>query len=240
MPAKLDVSRSLAKHHQARLPQPGSVIASSHTSPIDSLYLAAIFDPIFTASYPSTRLVQRISLLQSILRAFRYPQHDPPSSAKLVDIQTILRQNPDRIVAVFPEGTTTNGRGILPFSSSLLTVPATAKIFPISLRYTPQDITTPVPGTYVIFLWNLHSKPTHCIRVRIAESVYNTTQSDDTASSSDTLLESDDSDNRSPAEQKLLHNVAEALARLGKVKRVGLDVKDKAGFIKAWSKQRAR
>lgn len=76
--------------------------------------------------------------------------------------------------------------------------------------------------------------------MRIAESVYNTTQSDDTTSSSDTLLESDDGDNRSAAEQKLLQNVAEALARLGKVKRVGLDVKDKAGFIKAWSKQRAR
>lgn len=240
MRTNLDTSRSLAKHHQARLPQPGSVIASSHTSPIDSLYLAAIFDPIFTASYSSTRLVHRISLLQSILRAFQYPQHDPPSSANLVDIQTILRQNPDRIVAIFPECTTTNGRGILPFSSSLLTAPATAKIFPISLRYTPQDITTPVPGTYFTFLWNLLSKPTHCIRVRIAESVYNTTLSDDTASSSDTLRESEDGDERRSDERKLVQNVAEALARLGKVKRVGLDVKDKAGFIKAWSKQRAR
>jgi hypothetical protein len=70
--------------------------------------------------------------------------------------------------------------------------------------------------------------------------VYNTTLADDTASSSDTLRESEDGDERRSDERKLLQNVAEALARLGKVKRVGLDVKDKAGFIKAWSKQRAR
>lgn len=63
---------------------------------------------------------------------------------------------------------------------------------------------------------------------------------DDTASSTDTLLESEDGDSRSSAEKKLLYTVAEALARLGKVKRVGLDVRDKAGFIKAWSKQRKR
>ena len=70
--------------------------------------------------------------------------------------------------------------------------------------------------------------------------MYNTTQPDDTTSSTDTLLDFEDGDSRTPAELKLLHRVAEALARLGKVKRVGLDTKDKAGFIKAWSKQRKR
>jgi len=144
-----------------------------------------------------------------------------------------MRQNPNRVIAVFPECTTTNGRGILPFSGSLLTAPPSAKIFPLSLRYTPADITTPVPNTYLAFLWNLLSKPTHCIRVRIAESVYNTTQSDDTASSTDTLLESAEGEASSLAERKLLDGIAEALARLGRVKRVGLGVRDKIGFIKA-------
>lgn len=195
---------------------------------------------MFTASYPSTRLVHRISLFQAIIRAFQYPHYEPPSKAKLVDLQILRRKNPNRIIAVFPECTTTNGRGILPFSGSLLTAPSTAKIFPLSLRYTPADITTPVPNTYLAFLWNLLSKPTHCIRVRIAESVYNTTQSDDTASSTDTLLESAGGDPSNVAERKLLDRVAEALARLGRVKRVGLGVKDKMGFIKTWSKSRSR
>ena len=233
--ANRDLSRSLAKHHRARLPQPGSIITSSYTSPIDALYLAAIFDPIFTASYPSTRLVHRISLCQAILHALQYPSYDPPSNAKLVDLQTLLRRNPHRVIVVFPECTTTNGRGILPFCGSLLTAPPSAKIFPLSLRYSPADITTPIPNSYLAFLWNLLSKPTHCIRVRIAESVHNTTQSDDTASSTDTLLESEGGNASNLAERKLLDKIAEALARLGRVTRVGLGVKDKLSFIEAWS-----
>ena len=232
------------------MPQPGSIIASSYTSPVCSLYLAAIFDPVFTISYPSTRLVQPISLLQAILHAFQAPRQDPPKNATLVDLKTLIARYPHQAVVVYPECTTTNGRGILPFSTSLLTAPSAAKIFPVSLRYTPADITTPLPGTYITFLWNLLSKPTHCIRVRIAESVHNTSELhatrsangtrdlvyDDRASSSDTLLGSEDTDTTTSAQRKVLDKVGEALARLGRVKRVGLNVKDKQAFIKAYSK----
>jgi len=232
------------------------------TSPIDALYLAAIFDPLFTASYPSTRLVHRISLFQALLRAFAEPQLKPPPNANLVTLQALIQKHPHRPVVVFPECTTTNGRGILPFSPSLVTAPPRTKIFPISLRYTPGDITTPVPGSYFTFLWNLLSKPTHCIRVRIAESVYNTSQNvplvpqgshmngyssnfldtlqEDTTSSTDTLLVSDEADGITPAERRVLNKIAEALARLGRVKRVGLGVKEKSEFVRAWSRQRRR
>ena len=248
-------SSSLAKHHKERLPQPGSIIACSYTSPLDSLYLAAIFDPVFTASYPSTRLVQHISLFNAMLRAFQYPRPEPPRNAKLIDLQTLVQQYPGQAVVVYPECTTTNGRGILPFSPSLLTAPSETKIFPISLRYTAGDITTPVPGTYISFVWNLLSKPTHCIRVRIAESVHNTSQSpairsstgqkeremlyDDRASSSDTLLGSEDTESINAVEKRVLDRVAEALARLGRVKRVGLGVRDKEDFVKTWNNQAA-
>ena len=258
---KLTIAHSsLARQNQARLPQPKSVIASSFTSPIDSLYLAAIFDPVFTASYPSTRMLEKISLFQALLRAFSPPQSTPPPHAKLVDLETLTRENSNRAIVVFPECTTTNGRGILPYSPSLLTSPPRTKIFPISLRYTPADITTPLPGTYLTFLWDLLSKPTHCIRVRIAECVYNTPQTapptsansfatnfldslqDDAASrsSSETLLGSEEGEVKNAAEKRVLDRVAEALARLGRVKRVGLGVKEKQEFIKAWTKQRRR
>ena len=241
-----DLLSSLARQHMARLPQPGSIIASSHTSPLDSLYLAAIFDPVFTASYPSTRLVQRISLFHAIFRALQYPQSEPPKNAKLTDLNTLIRQNPCQAIVVFPECTTTNGRGILLFSTSLLTAPPTAKIFPISLRYTAPDITTPVPGSYLTFMWNLLSRPTHCIRVRIAESVHNQRGApnellrDGRTSSSETLIGSEDGDSMNSAEKRLLERVAEALARLGRVKRVGLGVKDKQGFVKAWTQQKSK
>jgi 1-acyl-sn-glycerol-3-phosphate acyltransferase len=251
---------SLAKKHEGRVPQPPDVIISSFTSPIDSLYLAAIFDPLFTVSYPHTRQVQHISLLGAIFRALSKPQEYPPKGAKMLDLGTLIAQNPQRCIVVFPECTTTNGRGILPFSPSLLTAPPGTKIFPVSLRYTPPDITTPVPGAYWSFLWNLLSQPTHCIRVRIAEVVYNTSKPDiiaekkdkylrnvldqlaeDSAmtSSTDTLTSLSGQNGEVNAEEKrILDKVGEALARLGRVKRVGLTVKDKAAFVDVWSKRR--
>ena len=252
---------SLAQKHEGRVPQPGDVIASSFRSPIDSLYLAAIFDPIFTISYPHTRQVQYISLFGAILRALSKPQEHPPKNAKLTDLKTLVAEHPKRVIVVFPECTTTNGRGILPFSPSLLTIAPKTKIFPISLRYTPPDVTTPVPRQYWSFIWNLLSQPTHCIRVRIAEAVYNTstptngtTEKKDrymanfldtlgedsaTTSSTDTLTSlSDQPPEMNDSERRILDKVGEALARLGRVKRVGLTVKDKAAFVDAWSRKR--
>lgn len=61
---------------------------------------------------------------------------------------------------------------------------------------------------------------------------------DDRGSSSDTLLSSEDAENMNAAEKRILDKVAEALARLGRVKRVGLGVKDKDEFVKVWTNQR--
>lgn len=255
--------RSLARQQAHRLPQPSNIIASSFTSPIDSLYLAAIFDPIFTASYPGVRQVRRISLLAAIIRAFLVPEERPPVGAKMVDLRTLLEANPGRVIVVYPEVTTTNGRGILEFSPSLTSAPTWAKIFPISLRYTPGDITTPIPGTYWTFLWNLLSRPTHCIRVRIAECVYvapkatvqssyldksytsnflDTLQAEDaTASSStDTLASADDarsSNGLTLEDKRILDRVADSLARLSRVKRVALGAKEKTSFVQSWNRQ---
>ena len=246
---------SLAKKHEGRVPEPSDIIASSFTSPLDSLYLAAIFDPIFTASYPHTRQVECISLFSAIFRALSQPKEYPPKNATLTDLKTLVAQNPQRIIVVFPECTTTNGKGIMPFSPSLATSPPSTRIFPISLRYSPADITTPVPGEYATFLWNLLSHPTHLIRVRIAEAVHNTADQaeasedkdryltnilDDlvhgTATTSGVAVPSSMARTVSTEERKTLDKVGEALARLGRVKRVGLTTRDKVDFIVAFSK----
>jgi len=250
---------SLAKKHEGRVPLPGNVIASSFTSPIDSLYLAAIFDPIFTVSYPHTRQVEYISLFGAIFRALSKPKEFPSHRAKMTDLKTLVAEHPKRVIVVFPECTTTNGKGILPFSPSLLTTPPGTKIFPISLRYSPADVTTPVPRQYWAFIWNLLSQSTHCIRVRIAEVVYNTSKPteplekkdkfltnvldnlvDDSAvtSSTDTLTSLNDQSEVNAEEKRVLDKVGEALARLGRVKRVGLTLRDKAAFVEAWSKRK--
>jgi len=240
---------SLAKTND-RLPQPGSVIAASHTSPIDALYLAAVFDPIFTQSYPDERKVRRITLWQAMLNALLPPTLEPPKGAKLVELSTLVRDKPDRCIAVFPESTTTNGRGILRFTPSLLAVPSETKIFPVSLRYTPADICTPIPGAYLGFLWNLCSQPTHCVRVRIAEPVHTDATSDSNPPRTNSYVTNllDDLHKTDPkrrsneepsvTEKTVLDKIAEALARLGRVKRLGLAAEDKTAFLKVWLKKR--
>lgn len=214
---------------------------------------------MFTASYPSTRQVEHISLFKAVWRAFSYPSVTPPANAKLIDLETLIAKNPNRVIVVFPECTTSNGRGILPFNQSLLAAPPKAKVFPVSLRYTAPDVTTPIPHAYLTFLWNLCSKPTHCIRIRIAEAVISpvTRQKDNVKTSSyttnyfdqmeaadrtsdeDTLVGSEDADGAMTNEEKaFLDRIAEALARLGRVKRVGLGVKNKIDFVTMWTKTR--
>lgn len=57
-------------------------------------------------------------------------------------------------------------------------------------------------------------------------------------SEAETLVSGDESDAPSREERVFLDKIAEALARLGRVKRVGLGVKDKQDFIAMWTKQR--
>ncbi|EER25543.1 hypothetical protein CPC735_066430 [Coccidioides posadasii C735 delta SOWgp] len=214
---------SLARQHANRLPQPGSVIASSFTSPVDSLYLAAVFDPIFTVSYPSTQKLRRVSLFQAILHAFSIPETHP-SSSDLTELPSLLKQYPHHCIVVYPECTPTNGKGILELSPSITSAPAGAKVFPVNLRYTPGDITTPIPKSYFGFLWNLLNHATHSIRVRIGEPVI--------------VGQNDPNNFIFDEQQTLLTQVGDALARLGRVKRVGLGVREKQQFIKMWSKNK--
>jgi 1-acylglycerol-3-phosphate O-acyltransferase len=227
------------------MPHPGSIIACNSTSPIDAIYLAAVFDPIFTVSYPRTRQLRRVTLLQAVLAALAPVRLAPPSGAtQLTDLDALVRAHPDRVVVVFPECSATNGKGILPLGPSLLTARGDVPIIPVSIRYTPADVTTPIPGRWMRFLWDLLSEPYICLRVRIAERLFNKaipsgeipvgngngaspSPSPSSSSSSSAVL--------APGERRVLDQVGEALARLGRSKRVGLMLEDKVAFVDAWS-----
>jgi 1-acylglycerol-3-phosphate O-acyltransferase len=185
-----------------------------------------------------------------MLRALLPPQKSPPPGAKLVPISAIHKKYPTSIIVALPECTTSNGRGILSLSPSILTSSSKTKIYPVNLRYSPSDVTTPLPGAYLSFLWDLCSRPTHCIRVRIAEAVQlsNSIRQNGTVTNGDPLLDAsfssaetltdDIKDGLTGEERKVLDRVADDLARLGRAKRVGLGVKEKVQFIKVWTKTR--
>lgn len=225
------------------MPHPGSIIAANFTSPIDAIYLAAVFDPIFVATYPGTRKVRRISLLSAVLAALSGTiPTSPPPGKDLTTLKALREKYPNRILAVFPESGTTNGKGILPLSPGLLSAPVDALIFPVSIRYTPPDITTPVSGDYLGFLWRLLGRPTHTIRVRIAEGMHNTAHAVNGIPHARTAerRSSGGDEGVTAEEQNFLDTIGEALARLGRVKRVGLTLKDKKAFVVAWNKKGSR
>lgn len=240
-----------------RLAGPGEVVVCTFTSPMDALTLEFIYNPIFTASYPNTRKVEQISLLQAILRAFASPQTTPPANAQLVEISLLQRTYPERTIVTFPECTTTNGRGILPLSPCLLSAKRDTRIFPVILTYTPADIVTPVPGSYFAFVWALMSTFKHSLRIRVAAPVVGTSETNGASTSSRKntyetnildILDSDEAEGSTtregrtitPGEKAFLNRISESLVRLGRAKRVGLGVQDKVEFARLWAKRQRR
>lgn len=69
---------------------------------------------------------------------------------------------------------------------------------------------------------------------------FDSTSIGDHVSSSDTLVDSEAAadDGLSGDERHVLERVGEDLARLGRVKRVGLGVQEKIEFVKIWKKRR--
>ncbi|KAK6341208.1 hypothetical protein TWF696_008294 [Orbilia brochopaga] len=272
------VKRGTLSRYPHRLPSPGSIIASTFSSPLDALYLAATFDPIFLVPSFDTPYVFQLTLLQVLLYTFAPPTSKPYSS-KPTTIAEVVAKNPHRIIAIFPEGTTSNGRALLRFApaldsfatqprnnynnsssesltNSVSTVTASSipsnPIFPISLRYVPSNTTTPLPNSITVCLWRLLGQPSHTIKVRIAEAIKiaDLERSDTLASTSSsetitekTIAKGDDARNsvtRVPRAGALEEKVGEALARVGRIRRVGLGVKEKIGFWNAWKAQGRR
>ena len=146
----------------------------------------------------------------------------------------------------------------MPLSPALLEAPANTKIFVVSLKYAPADVTTPVPGWRegLRFLWNLCSRPTHTIRFRVAEPMFNSLTAETNGVHGDEDGEEDrdvDAEVEAegvgrttqqgdvmlrPEEKAMLDKVGEALARLGRVKRVAIGVREKIEFVKVWAKRR--
>lgn len=215
------------------------------------MYLAAIFDPIFVQSFPRSRKVKQLSLGAAVLSCFILN----PSPEGSIELSRLMVANPSRTVVVFPEATTSNGRGILRPTPSLLSAGRSTSIFPVSLKYTPSDIVTPIPGWIEVprFLWKLSSRQTHCIRVRVGlpltiaqvqrdedgsrearprqQNGYDTNYFDSLKAAEATETDGEPTS----AEQKVLDVIVDQLARLGRVKTLGLGLDEKIDFVNAWT-----
>lgn len=115
------------------IPSAQNIIISSYCSPLDILCLAFNYNPIFTISYSNTSLVQHVSGIKALFYTFSIPERSPPHG-NCMTLESLSKLYPNRIICVFPEGTTSNGTGLLLFTQSLESVAPQAKIFPLSIK----------------------------------------------------------------------------------------------------------
>ncbi|KAG5517955.1 hypothetical protein PMAC_000410 [Pneumocystis sp. 'macacae'] len=189
-------------------PKPKDIIISCCCSPLDILYLTFKYNPIFTISFSNTLLVEHVSGIKAMFYMLSTPKK--PVHEHNTTLDNLSKLYPNRIISVFPEGTTSNGRGLLLFTQSLQSSAPQTRIFPLSIKYNLY-LTTPHPGSLFTFLFRLTFKLSHKIHIKISKTpiiLSNYKEVDEITSLS--------------------------LSKLSKVPRLNLGIDEKITFLKAW------
>ena len=171
------------------------------------------YDVVITQSYPATQQVQVVSLFKAIFTCAsgRVPNKPPVlNKEKGASLKDVCRAYRSRFVAVFPEITPSNGNGILYPSPSIQGAPLNASIFPVSIKVSPPDITTPT-GSSFIFLWRATSFFKHELRVKVAAEPERVDQG--------------------------VEAITDSLARISRLKRLRLGAVEKEKFLSLWGKK---
>lgn len=101
---------NLKKRKQITTNQGRKLIIANHTSYIDFLYYAFRYAPLFLLATPGGK-VQPVSLFQGV-----FDSEQSTSNDDLMDLaEYINHHNSDVPIVLFPEGTMSNGRGVLKF-----------------------------------------------------------------------------------------------------------------------------
>ncbi|TEB30146.1 hypothetical protein FA13DRAFT_1764628 [Coprinellus micaceus] len=239
-------------------PKAGDIIVSNWVSWIELIWLAIRFNPIFvlpatspiaytpgrrtgtgsaniqqTARTPSPRIpivgFRQVSLLQMITST----GHVPRASSSFDSIEDI-RKTARRPIVVFPECTTSNGRGLLRFANVFkMAVPVKGfNVFVMCVRYDPPTAFTPSLA---------HSIPSNFLNPLV--HLFSLAASPSPLSISIRLLSLSDS----PSSQLFMANEYVSLtetcvaliAQIGKLKQTGMGWEDKASLLEFyWGKKR--
>ncbi|KAK9366084.1 hypothetical protein V1509DRAFT_631226 [Lipomyces kononenkoae] len=212
---------SASRKHLYNSPKAGDIIFSNFLSPLDALVYSAIVDPVFVIpAYNGA--IKVYALFDAVVSSLKLPTAASSSTMPtLGEIQAKALAS-QKVVVIFNEATPTNGRALLPpaierFPDANL-IANKCRIFPSLIKYSPPDITTPIPPSSVVHYlcrvvcrWKAWS-----VRVRIAKP-----------------LDASDND--------IANSAFDEICRIGRIKRVGEDLSavSKHDFVKAWKKGRS-
>lgn len=161
-----------------------------------------------------------------------------------------------QVVVVFAEGTTSNGKGILPLilspedskepisnaanKSKVGKTPTSPKFptFPAAIKYSRSSITTPTPTSLLVWSWRLvQGFQFSSVRVRYASPI-----GDDESNASSSLSTSTSTSSSNAysfqtySENTYKGQISGDICRVARLKEVGLGVKAKIEFVEAQKK----
>jgi 1-acyl-sn-glycerol-3-phosphate acyltransferase len=149
-------------HHNMREPENGTLIVANHTSFLDIFVLSALFGTVFVSKaevkyYP---VIGQIAWLMGVVFLERTSAHE-----KLRVLNTIAQGCKDKIIVVFPQGTTSSSAARLSFSRGIFKVielNPDISLLPVTLYY-KEDAT---------IAWNKpQSLKEHAVRVSSQERI---------------------------------------------------------------------
>lgn len=206
------------------LPEGGDLIVSNFTSPLDILTYSVLSRPLFVVPAEQGQFLT-VSVLGAILEALSLPTSDVRIGKSLAEICKGAKKSGHTVV-LFAEGTTTSGRALLPFPNQIPVslLPYTTKVFPTSVKYSPQSVTTPLPTSLLGWLYS-HLSEWHRVSIRV--KFVSPLTSSDVSSSND---------------HATTNSIAESIARSGRIARMGQDFDSgsKRRFAASWKKGRLR
>ena len=198
----------------------------------------------------------------SLLSIIRSTGHIPPFSSTPSDspVATLeqLRKTADRPIVVFPECTTSNGRGLLRFANvfcqntpvkgyqlfvmcvrCVLYVSPRLLITTSSSRYDPPTSLSPtltwaIPSTFLNPLPHIFTVASSITLPAISIRLLAPSDSP----SSPLFIVSEIIKDSNPADDQLAEVCATLIAQIGKMKRTGMGWEDKVGFLKFYREKR--
>ncbi|EPT02744.1 hypothetical protein FOMPIDRAFT_1059030 [Fomitopsis schrenkii] len=203
---------------------------------------AAISSP--AARAPTARVpiagFRHVSLF-GILRATGHvPEAVHPDSQGVKSLEEI-RSNADRPVVVFPECTTSNGRGLLRFAELFkgVSVPVTKfKVYVMCVRYDPPTALSPtmshsIPSSTLNPIPQLFSLTTSLVPFTMSIRLLSPAESPSSGSFLASELLAD-----GKYDDVLTETCASLIAQIGKMKRVGFGWEDKAAFLEFYNSKK--
>ncbi|KAI0082591.1 hypothetical protein K474DRAFT_1585839 [Panus rudis PR-1116 ss-1] len=202
---------------------------------------AAISTPNTRVSTPRARILgfRHVSLLSMITRTGTIPE----DSDTIKDYGTLeeVRSKADRPIVIFPECTTSNGRGLLKFSDVFngVNVPVRKfKVFVMCVRYDPPTSLSPtlshsIPSSFLNPLPHIFKVTSSLVPLTL--SIRLLAQSDSPSSGSFLLS---DFLTGGQYDDPLSEICAALISQIGKFKRTGMAWEDKAAFLQFYIEKR--